>query len=31
MRVDDDAVRWDLIHTLVVATKTVNSPDLSSG
>ena len=28
VRVDDDAVRWDLTHTLVVATKTVNSPDL---
>jgi len=28
VRVDDDAVRWDLVHTLVVATKTVNSPDL---
>jgi hypothetical protein len=30
VRVDDDAVRWDLTHTLVVATKTVNSPDLVS-
>ena len=29
VRVDDDAVRWDLTHTLVVATKTVNSPDLA--
>lgn len=28
VRVDDDAVRWDLTHTLVVATQTVNSPDL---
>jgi hypothetical protein len=28
VRVDDDAVRWDLVHTLVVATKTVNSPEL---
>jgi hypothetical protein len=28
VRVDDDAVRWDLTHTLVVATRTVNSPDL---
>ena len=28
VRVDDDAVRWDLVHTLVVATKTVNSRDL---
>ena len=30
VRVDDDAVRWDVTHTLVVATKTVNSPDLIS-
>jgi len=28
VRVDDDAVRRDLVHTLVVATRTVNSPDL---
>jgi hypothetical protein len=28
VRVDDDAVRWDLVHTLVVATRTVNSRDL---
>jgi hypothetical protein len=28
VRVDDDAVRWDLVHTLVVATKTVHSPEL---
>ena len=28
VRVDDDAVRWDVTHTLVVATRTVNSPDL---
>ena len=28
VRVDDDAVRWDLTHVLVVATKTVNSKDL---
>lgn len=28
VRVDDDAVRWDLVHTLVVATRTVHSPDL---
>ena len=28
VRVDDDAVRWDVTHVLVVATKTVNSPDL---
>jgi hypothetical protein len=30
VRVDDDAVRWDVTHTLLVATKTVNSPDLIS-
>jgi hypothetical protein len=30
VRVDDDAVRWDLTHTLVVATRTVNSEDLVS-
>jgi hypothetical protein len=28
VRVDDDAVRWDVTHTLVVATQTVNSEDL---
>ncbi len=28
VRVDDDAVRWDLTHTLVVATRTVHSADL---
>jgi hypothetical protein len=28
VRVDDDAVRWDVNHTLVVATQTVNSKDL---
>ena len=28
VRVEDDAVRRDLVHTLVVATRTVNSPDL---
>ena len=28
VRVEDDAVRWDVVHTLVVATQTVNSPDL---
>ena len=28
VRVDDDAVRWDLTHTLVVATKTVHSKEL---
>jgi hypothetical protein len=30
VRVDDDAVRWDLTHTLVVATRTVNTRDLVS-
>jgi hypothetical protein len=30
VRVDDDAVRWDVTHTLLVATRTVNSPDLIS-
>jgi len=28
VRVDDDAVRWDVTHTLVVATQTVNSTEL---
>jgi len=28
VRVDEDAVRWDVNHTLVVATQTVNSPEL---
>jgi hypothetical protein len=28
VRIEDDAIRWDVIHTLVVATQTVNSPDL---
>jgi hypothetical protein len=28
VRVDDDAVRWDVVHTLVVGTRTINSPDL---
>jgi hypothetical protein len=28
VRVEDDAVRWDLTHTLVVATRTVASTDL---
>ena len=28
VRVDDDAVRWDVVHTLLVATQTVASPDL---
>jgi hypothetical protein len=30
VRIDDDAVRWDVTHTLVVATRTVASPDLVS-
>ena len=28
VRVDDDAVRWDVVHTLLVGTQTVASPDL---
>ncbi len=28
VRIDDDAIRWDVTHTLVVATQTVASPDL---
>lgn len=28
VRIDDDAIRWDVTHTLVVATQTVNAPDL---
>jgi hypothetical protein len=28
VRVDDDAVRWDVVHTLVVGTRTISSPDL---
>ena len=28
VRIEDDAVRWDVIHTLVVATQTVASGDL---
>jgi hypothetical protein len=28
VRIEDDSVRWDVIHTLVVATQTVSSPDL---
>jgi hypothetical protein len=28
VRVDDDAVRWDVVHTLVVGTQTINSPQL---
>ncbi|MDX6662474.1 MAG: hypothetical protein QOG09_576 [Solirubrobacterales bacterium] len=30
VRIEDDAVRWDVTHTLVVATQTVNSADLLS-
>ncbi len=30
VRIEDDAIRWDLIHTLVVATQTVATPDLVS-
>lgn len=28
VRIEDDSIRWDVIHTLVVATKTVAAPDL---
>lgn len=28
VRIEDDAIRWDVIHTLVVATQTVAAPDL---
>ncbi len=28
VRIEDDAIRWDVTHTLVIATKTVNAPDL---
>jgi hypothetical protein len=28
VRIEEDAVRWDVIHTLVVATQTVAAPDL---
>ena len=28
VRIEDDSIRWDVNHTLVVATKTVASPDL---
>jgi hypothetical protein len=28
VRIEDDAIRWDLSHTLVVATQTVAAPDL---
>jgi hypothetical protein len=30
VRIEDDAVRWDVVHTLVVATQTVASGDLVS-
>lgn len=30
VRIEDDAVRWDVTHTLVVATRTVASPELIS-
>jgi hypothetical protein len=30
VRVDDDAVRWDVVHTLVVGTRTIASPELIS-
>jgi hypothetical protein len=28
VRIEEDAIRWDVVHTLVVATQTVDSPDL---
>jgi hypothetical protein len=28
VRIENDAIRWDVTHTLVIATQTVNSPDL---
>jgi hypothetical protein len=28
VRIEDDTIRWDVIHTLVVATQTVAAPDL---
>lgn len=28
VRIEDDSIRWDVIHTLVVATQTVATPDL---
>ena len=31
VRIEDDSIRWDLIHTLVVATQTVAAPDLVTG
>jgi hypothetical protein len=30
VRIEDDSVRWDVTHTLVVATQTVATPDLVS-
>ncbi len=30
VRIQEDSIRWDVIHTLVVATKTVATPDLVS-
>jgi hypothetical protein len=30
VRIEDDAIRWDVVHTLVVATRTVASGDLIS-
>jgi hypothetical protein len=30
VRIEDDSIRWDVTHTLVVATRTVDSPDLVS-
>jgi hypothetical protein len=29
VRIEDDSIRWDVIHTLVVATQTVATPDLA--
>jgi hypothetical protein len=28
VRIEDDSIRWDVVHTLVVATQTVATPDL---
>ena len=28
VRIEDDAIRWDVTHTLVIATQTVNAPEL---
>jgi hypothetical protein len=30
VRIEEDSIRWDVIHTLVVATQTVAAPDLVS-